>query len=1481
MVLSVHYWKLRIRMVAGDQNTNETRAWRSCVRWRPGIAAALFLFAAGACLGSYSYRQTFDTQGNPLGALLPEFSPAVLFASGHGMIIPEDLEVPALEAFLSLDAATFDPVSLPQEIPGSHLFFSDQSSFAQSHWLLFYSMGWCWRIFGISHASLQYLCALFYGFAAVALYFVFRLGMGRMTSVAGALMVLLLPPFLGVAPLLRDFSKAPFILLFIALAGNVLKQRGTGRTLLQYSMLLGVVVGIGYGFRQDMLICVPVLLATLLFAPLHGNWRFLYRVSALALAVGIFVLTALPSLTGVRSDSGSVSTHTLFQGLSRQAEQEMGFGDAPYDLLLHPFDTEVHAVVNAHARMRGVTGPMDFYLSPLYGSSGRHLFFEWARTFPADLYARGLASIETTARLSSLATEYHAYEPFAGSALGRKLEPWHGWYHRWIERYGLLFILAALFVVAMKSICLALGMLLLMGWFMAYPNLLFEVRHAFHLSFVTLWALLFLIDNGVHSIVCCSGISSLKERQSELIRTAKVVCGVFLGLGIGAFALLLVLRGVQGSNVSQLAGRYQDAILDPVDTVVEAADYRTLVKPLQKLPGLRESWNLRLGDVAAEYLMLEFAPVAYPIPMTVRYQSGRGPDFTRQIIVPASGHTDAPTYYYFPVYEMANYMPVEFALIKHRFSNTPLANLLVHHLGTNRFMGIELFADDVPLLKGMYRVTDREKIPWLLYLHAQPGNGIEPGHKKMRIEKELKAVPVELRLWIKGDVEAAALAYLDLLNRFPGQESFVHRATALIAAVADVEKRADMLCRLARSIPSLAGEIARQLAAMGDDYRQQKHFEQAEAKYMQALMLSPQDRGYQVKLADSLLAREEFDQALNHYRAILMVAPESPYSAAQFDNICAKLDKMSELSQFWEALHEKYPEAAVPALRLARDFERHGRLAEALELYTRVEMLHPDNGEAILRRGIAVAIMEGYAKGRVMMDKALELAPELRPELVAGLTRIATHYTETGAHSFAEAIYREVMELAPDDGWHKVRYGEALLAQENYVKAGEVFVSILERAPESPYSAHKLNEVFQKRAVPNERIAFWESLCKQHPDAYIPALQYAIALEDMGEYDKALAQLRALHKAHPEQQEALLRLGMLTARMGDYEEGRTMMEAAVKSDASLASLYTALLTQLAEYFLENKDADRASTLFAALLEANATNDFLKTRLAESLILQQRYEDALIHCRELMLKTPENSYIADLIDSIYVEDTLGFKRAMTWQSLCAVLPESVLPLLRYGAALEAQEGGWKVARDVYSQALGHAPENTTLQLRYGILTALLDGYEKGRAVMDEAIQKSPELSPEMASGLVRIAVKASGENRYEQAESLYREAIAFAPEDYAYHLHLAAFLLKQERWEDARDLLCIILNANPESPLSARLLDNTYEKDNNNKKRLEMWREIVKANPEAQVPLYHLGLAYEACDMQQEALDTYKKILELNSEHTEAQEAIKRVEEKPL
>lgn len=1468
-------------MVAEQQKQGENASLYILVqRWSVVITVAC-LFVLAACMGAYSYRVFCDACGNPLGTMLPEFKPAVLFASGRGMIVPADFDCPALDTFLHSETASFDAATLPKEIAGSHIFFSSQSSFAQSHWLLFYSFGWTWLIFGISHGALQYLAALFYGLAAIALYCLFRVGMGRVFSVIGTLVVITLPPFLCIAPMLRDFSKAPFILMILALMGIVLKQRRTGIQLLRYAVLLGLVTGIGYGFRQDILVCLPPLLLVLLLAPLQGKRRILYRVGAVMLAVLLFCLAAMPTIIGVRSDSGSVSSHTLFQGLSREAEQRMGFGDASYDLLLHPYDTEVHAVINAHARLRGCEAPMDFYLSPAYGRAGRALFMEWAKLFPADLFVRGLASMDACMRLSSKALEYYTYEPFRETAIGQAMEPWYTAYNRYVESYGFLMLLVMLFVLAVKNWRYAVAILLILGWFMAYPNLLFEERHAFYLSFIIPWTALFLLEKVVHGVghqLCCA-FKRFSRRQTVPSFRGRKPLKVLLASCVLVICIMVFVWGLriyQQRQVEKRLNNYWSAPLESVATVTETKECRALVRPEQQLPGMRESWNLRLGDVASEYLMLEFTPVPYPIPVTIRYQPGRGPDFTCQIVVPAASDDTENVRYYFPVYEMANYMPPLFALQKQRFSNTPLANLLVHHWGTNRFWGVELYEEDVSLLKGMYRITDKSRIPWLLYLRMQQGPQENSCYKRTRLEKELAAFWVNLGYDAKKNAKKVVSNYFHLLRQFPEYAPFARQAAASIPFIEDPDVRSQEWFQLARSVPQKAEAFAVQIASIADDLKESKAYEAAEEKYAMALTLSPRDKWYEVKLADCLLARNKFAAARKHYKAVLLVAPESPYSARQLDSIYDKQDKLEQAFLFWENLHEKYPESAVPALHLARAMERENRLDEALELYRQIETLHPDNSEALLRQGVIIALHQGYAKGRSMMDDALKRAPELQPELVAGLTRIAEYYTKTGAYAFAEAIYREVMELEPGDGWLQVRYGEVLMAQENYEKAGKVFLDILERAPESPYSAHKLDEVYKKMNAPEQRLAAWESLHEQYPDTYVPALHLTMALEDMGQYEKALSLLRAVHEAHPEQQEAGLRLGILIARLEDYETGRTMMKHAVQNDATLASLYAALLTTLAEYFLENKDAERAGNLYAELLDKNKEDVFLKTRLAESLVLQQRYEEALDLCRQLICKTPESSYIADLIDDIYAKKEDGLGRMLTWQALCEHLPGAMLPYIRYGIALESL-GNLEEARSVYSKALGHAPENTMLQLRYGILTALLEDYKKGRATMDEAVRKSPELSQEMAAGLARIAMKAREEGEAKQAEVLYREAVGFAPEDYGYRLLLGRFLLEQGQKQEARDLFYTILVVNPESPLSARLLDQTYAQEDNEQMRLEMWDKIVASNPEAVVPQYHLGLTYEACGMRKEALQTYKKVLHLNPEYVQAQEAITRLQ----
>jgi hypothetical protein len=860
-----------------------------------GVGLVLFVAISGGVVAWQVSCAVHADSGNPLGELLISFGPAALFASGKGMILPLNGVPPELEAFLSGKINVFDPHFVPAAPTGPHIFGDYPDTFTLTHWLLFYSVGWVWRMFGISINALHVLSGFMGGLTAVALYLLFRLGMGRFFSCLGALFTLLLPPFLLVMPTLRDFSKAPFILLFLFFAGKLLTTRQHKVWFIATAFCIALLLGTGYGFRQDIMICLPIALGTLLFAPLFGGYHFMTRLFAMGLMLVLFFLLATPVLRGMRHESGSVTTHTLFQGLSREAEQTMGFGDASYDLLLTPSDPEVHATVNAHARMRGITSPMSLYLSPAYAQAGRQLFKEWALTFPADLFARGLSSIETVMKLSSLTLKSVHYQGLGQLFGDCRWLSWHNLYARDIEPFGLLVVVVALFVLGLRSQYLVLATLLILGYFMAYPNLLFQIRHAFHLAFIIPFASLFILENVLLSLfhVLRSKIHKIRVLDNIMIRRVSLslikTAGILLVLVSGCIVVLVLLRNIQTSNVQNMMEPYRNATLVPLETVPEEEGERCTIKPARTLPGLEESWNLATGDASTSYLALSFEQTTFAFPVQIQYQPKQGPYMSRRFIVPPGTGGASTALYYIPVYELADFTPADFHVTKNRFGNSPLANLLVYPLGTNKFKGIGLRKDTSHLLKNMYYVKNHSALPWLLYLSLPMNEKDFRPFKRLYLEKAVRTLPLEYQYWRTKDSEQVVIGYFSLLSQYPVYQSYIERIKKLIPLMEDPLKRADAWFNLGGYEPDSSGQYAGFLADIAKYLQDREELAQAEQVYRQAITLAPGDGWHQVHLADVLAAQGKLEVAKEQYESVLRKSPESPYCAKKLEELLKKM----------------------------------------------------------------------------------------------------------------------------------------------------------------------------------------------------------------------------------------------------------------------------------------------------------------------------------------------------------------------------------------------------------------------------------------------------------------------------------------------------------------------------------------------------------------------------------------------------------------
>ena len=1101
-------------------------------RRRADIVVVMAVFCLGCVLGAHTYHTALAVHDNPLGTVLSELAPAVLFAAGHGMIRPEALDVPALDAFLAAETNVFDTDALPSVVSGSHIVADAESGFFLRHWLLMYGVGWCWRIVGVTHASLSFLCAFMVGLTALALYCLFRLGMGRILSVMGTLWVILLPPFLAVAPMLHHVGKTPFLLLSLALAGYLLKHRTAPEHLLRCGVAFGVVIGLGMGFRQEVAYSLPVAFLVMLTAPIQGGWRPLYRMAACALTFCAFLLLALPVLMGMRVDGEYDVAHSLFQGTSRNVEQHMGFGDGDYALLLHPDDAETRAMINAHARMRGFDTPMDVRLSNSHDRAGRQLFVQWARMFPADMVARVLAATGAVTRLSALSdADNAAHETMSTSKWLAQWQPVLGVYHRYVAPFGLLFVTGAFVYMALYRKWLAAATVLLVGWHVMLASMSFDMRHVVYLAFVTPWAVGFLVQHTGGGLL--AGIRALSSGQRVLpvgckqsVRQALLMLVMAV---LSAAALLGLLRFIQADNVRRLEATYRNAPREEVPIEISYDGMMATVMPRETLPELRDSWNLPLGETASAYLVLAFEPAAHPTPVSLTYAPGRFPDFTRQILVPARAHKAETVLCYAPVYEMANFTSPTFATMKRRFAHAPLMNFLIHRWGVNRFVGIRMHRDDVSRLKAVYRVTDVSALPWLLHLRTTAHANMTNACKRTWLEKELYALPVALRRLITRDTDVTLSAWFDLLDRFSGHSPFGDRIARHGENMEDDMARAALLFRLGRHAPERAHAVACEIARIGDKLRGENSLEQALKLYRHATVLAPQRTEHITALGDVMQGRGDYDGALKHYQMAMRSAPESFETAERLEALCLRLDMEAPLTRFWRELHGAYPDAVEPALRLGRVLEEQDRTEDALAVYRRMAARHPDHPRLLLQQGVLTAVLDGYTRGRALMDRALEMAPDMAPEFVVGLARIAAHHMDTGAPTFAEAIYWEVMERAPDEHRYQARLGELLYEQDRHEEARELFVDVLRAEPEAAEAAAMLDAIQRAQDTPGQREAFWRALADAHPKAAAPRYYLGGALTDAGDTEAALdAYIDALrlNQEHTAAREALHRMLM-------------------------------------------------------------------------------------------------------------------------------------------------------------------------------------------------------------------------------------------------------------------------------------------------------------------------------------------------------------------
>jgi hypothetical protein len=190
-------------------------------------------------------------------------------------------------------------------------------------------------------------------------------------------------------PYLRDYAKAPFILGLMLLMARLAIGPMKPRRVLAHAGAFGALLGLGFGFRNDLLICAPPFTAVVLFCVPGHSWAHLrLKMAALTLAALTFTIAAWPILTAYRG--GSNTGHVALLGLMTNFDRPLGINGSLYDWGYTYRDGFAAVTINSYSVR--AHGRFVRYLSPEYDRAMVEYILQIARVWPADIVTRAYAS---------------------------------------------------------------------------------------------------------------------------------------------------------------------------------------------------------------------------------------------------------------------------------------------------------------------------------------------------------------------------------------------------------------------------------------------------------------------------------------------------------------------------------------------------------------------------------------------------------------------------------------------------------------------------------------------------------------------------------------------------------------------------------------------------------------------------------------------------------------------------------------------------------------------------------------------------------------------------------------------------------------------------------------------------------------------------------------------------------------------------------
>lgn len=495
-------------------------------------------------LGWFSFYVGKDMYGaNYPHALFyqPHLAPAIATAMGWGNQNFDQTPYPAIRDFLQLKRDALPADTVLEEVRhhnGGVIPFIPKDVHMLIHDNLGLTIGWYWKLFGISWSGLDGLAGLFTLLLGMSFYGLLRSLLPSSWSALASLALLLQGQVVIQMLHLRDFIKAPLIVAGVTICLYLVFKVTQPRTRLLLSGAMGALVGFGLGFRTDLNLLTPLFLGTILLFDPKG-----LRAGLKGKLLCIMIFMVFYYGTGykiIRINDQNATPHLAMLGSTQSFSNALELQPAQVQFGVHYNDGFISDIINRYMNIeQNQAGPMH-YNDGVYKQYGMSYFKDYYFNFAADFVIRIVAA----ARKIALGMPPHLIQVFDSQSIYSTLYPWmEVWVHAPMRQpWGNVAMVLGVGLIYWRHPRLGLYLLGVFAYFAAISTVQFAERHLFYLHFFRMLPILFV------SLIVIRGVMRLIRGNRTLLLDRNHVQR-WLWEMARVSGVLLLLAGLVGTSI--------------------------------------------------------------------------------------------------------------------------------------------------------------------------------------------------------------------------------------------------------------------------------------------------------------------------------------------------------------------------------------------------------------------------------------------------------------------------------------------------------------------------------------------------------------------------------------------------------------------------------------------------------------------------------------------------------------------------------------------------------------------------------------------------------------------------------------------------------------------------------------------------------------------------------------------------------------------